>query len=172
MPATLLILPFWWINTAAMRCGYYLMRDIAMGHDADFSESRLLLRYNADLANDLGNLLNRSLNMIQKYRAGKLSRPGDATENRAHPQCRRKCLALYVERFDEFQIQSGLDAVWSLISTCNAFIDASAPWKLANSLTNPVNLIPSSTIWRSRCASSPSWFHPCSQARPWQCLGS
>ncbi len=52
---------------------YYLMSDIATGKDADFSEERLVMRYNTDLANSLGNLLNRTLNMAAKYRAGRLA---------------------------------------------------------------------------------------------------
>ena len=51
---------------------YYLMSDIATGQDADFSEERLIERYNADLANSLGNLLNRTLNMVHRYREGQL----------------------------------------------------------------------------------------------------
>src|SRR5260221_6430962 len=53
---------------------YYLMRDIITGQDADFSEARLALRYNTDLANDLGNLVNRTINMAQRYRSGTLRR--------------------------------------------------------------------------------------------------
>src|SRR5207249_11956897 len=53
---------------------YYLMSDIATGKDADFSEERLVERYNADLANSLGNLLNRTLNMAHRYRDGMLAR--------------------------------------------------------------------------------------------------
>ena len=49
---------------------YYLMSDIATGRDADFSEERLVARYNGDLANSLGNLLNRTLNMVHRYRDG------------------------------------------------------------------------------------------------------
>src|SRR5207247_8852724 len=61
------------------RCGvdafrYYLMSDIVTGKDADFSEERLVERYNADLANTLGNLLNRALNMAHKYRDGQLKK--------------------------------------------------------------------------------------------------
>src|SRR5436309_14616302 len=52
---------------------YYLISDIATGKHADFSEERLIERYNSDLANNLGNLLNRTLNMAQRYRDGKLS---------------------------------------------------------------------------------------------------
>src|SRR5439155_21567347 len=57
---------------------YYLMSDIATGKDADFSEERLIERYNADLANTLGNLLNRTLNMAWKYREGQISKVGDS----------------------------------------------------------------------------------------------
>src|SRR5262249_10339331 len=53
---------------------YYLMSDIATGKDADFSEERLIQRFNTDLANSLGNLLNRTLNMVAKYRSGILKR--------------------------------------------------------------------------------------------------
>src|SRR3984893_4038250 len=55
---------------------YYLMSDIAMGKDADFSEERLIERYNADLANSLGNLLNRTLNMAHRYREGVVKQTG------------------------------------------------------------------------------------------------
>src|SRR5207249_9911252 len=59
-------------NVEALR--YYLVSDIATGQDTDFSEERLIERYNADLANSLGNLLNRTLNMIYRYRDGKVKR--------------------------------------------------------------------------------------------------
>src|SRR5262249_36774063 len=55
---------------------YYLMTDIATGSDADFSEERLIARYNADLANSLGNLLNRTLNMAHRYRDGVVTHKG------------------------------------------------------------------------------------------------
>ena len=58
---------------------YYLMSDIVSGKDADFSEERLIERYNADLANSLGNLLNRTLNMAHRYRVGKVSGRGAGT---------------------------------------------------------------------------------------------
>src|SRR5437868_12256485 len=55
---------------------YYLMSDMALGQDADFSEERLVGRYNGDLANSLGNLLNRALNMAHRYRNGTIKRAG------------------------------------------------------------------------------------------------
>ena len=68
------------IALIADRCGpetvrYYLTSDIATGRDSDFSEERLCQRYNSDLANGLGNLLNRTLNMVNLYRGGVLKRP-------------------------------------------------------------------------------------------------
>ena len=56
---------------------YYLISDMAIGQDADFSEERLIERYNTDLANSLGNLLNRSLNMAHRYRDGLLTTSKD-----------------------------------------------------------------------------------------------
>ena len=61
------------INTASDALRYYLMSDMATGKDADFSEERLIERYNTDLANSLGNLLNRTLNMVHRYRDGRLT---------------------------------------------------------------------------------------------------
>ena len=102
---------------------YYLMSDIATGRDADFSEERLVGKYNTDLANSLGNLLNRSLNMARKYREGVL---------RAAPAPQGvDAVAGYREAMDAFQVQAGLQtaAQWSV--TCNQLVDAAAPWKLA-----------------------------------------
>src|SRR5579862_482660 len=107
---------------------YALLRDIATGHDADFSEDRLRQRYNADLANDLGNLLNRTLNMIQRYRSGVVVKSnGEGPLSGLAAQM----AGTYRQRFDEFQVHSALEAIWSFISECNAFVEKSAPWKLA-----------------------------------------
>ena len=68
---------------------YYLMSDIVSGKDADFSEERLIERYNADLANSLGNLLNRTLNMAHRYRVGKVSGRGAGTIPHLSTYCTR-----------------------------------------------------------------------------------
>lgn len=129
-------------GTAAVR--YYLMSDIATGKDADFSEERLIMRYNTDLANSLGNLLNRTLNMANKYREGRLSRfthPG-ATNVEALVD---SYVGAYRERMDgvlttvegtkekaePYQIHGALAAVFDLVNHCNQFIDAEKPWSLA-----------------------------------------
>jgi methionyl-tRNA synthetase len=111
---------------------YYLMRDIITGQDADFSEARLVSRYNSDLANDLGNLVNRSINMAQRYRSGVLRRPSvqdpdlDRIESLA-----RATITKYQEAFEQFQPHAALEAVWELVTAANALVEQKAPWKLA-----------------------------------------
>ncbi len=111
---------------------YYLLRDIATGQDADFSEERLRIRYNSELANDTGNLLNRTLNMAARYRGGKLRRlpasdPAGATLDES--ACR--VAGEYVAAMDAFQPQAALESVAHLVSEANGYVETSAPWKLA-----------------------------------------
>ncbi len=117
-------------GTDAIR--YYLMCDIATGRDADFSEERLHQRYNANLANDLGNLLNRSLSMAGRYRDGKLSskEPADERSNNLLALA-GQCACDYCGHMDQAMVSTALESVASLISECNSFVDIMAPWKLA-----------------------------------------
>lgn len=112
---------------------YYLVRDIVTGNDSDFNEKRLVQeRFNADLANDLGNLVNRTLNMNQRYREGIVRKP--ATENSdiaAAKTLVEESVAAYKTAFDRYEAHSALESVWKVISHTNKFIDAAAPWKLA-----------------------------------------
>ncbi len=110
---------------------YYLMSDIATGKDADFSEERLVLRYNTDLANSLGNLLNRSLSMAWKYRDGKLAHcsEGGLRERaehfvRAHAAC-----------FETASIDGAMSQALALATEANQFVEQNAPWKLAKLAT-------------------------------------
>ncbi|MBU3664488.1 MAG: methionine--tRNA ligase [Chthoniobacterales bacterium] len=112
---------------------YYLMRDIATGQDADFNEERLRARYQADLANDLGNLVNRTVSMTKRYRGGVLrvvpaDPSGDAVALNALGSEVAKRFDLTME---SYQVHSALEAVWELIAAANAFVESSAPWKLA-----------------------------------------
>jgi methionyl-tRNA synthetase len=117
-------------GAAAVR--YYLMSDIATGRDADFSEERLVQRYNVDLANGLGNLVNRTLNMTRKYREGapvKVVLPDDLKNHLAENVSLG--LRVYVEKMNESQIQAALEAMVQVVNRANALVDSSAPWKLA-----------------------------------------
>jgi len=104
---------------------YYLTSDIATGRDADFSEERLVLRYNTDLANSVGNLLNRSVNMAQKYRQGKLSaRSLIANATTPHVEAYRTAM-------NEFRVHQALESALAIAVECNQLIDAEKPWALA-----------------------------------------
>ena len=128
---------------------YYLMSDIAIGKDADFSEERLVERYNADLANTLGNLLNRTLNMAHRYRDGKItwiyrksSSPDDEIEEdvpEPDPSSLTITIALRPEaeefvdlitsEIDEFALSDALIWLPRFSRSCNQTIDIVAPWK-------------------------------------------
>lgn len=107
---------------------YFLMRDIRTGQDADFSEQRVRERYQSDLANDLGNLVNRSISMTQRYRQGRLVRS-------AMPmhlgQAWNGVLARYGEAMEGWRFDEALETVWGWISAANGFVESEAPWKLA-----------------------------------------
>ena len=106
---------------------YYLLSNIATGQDADFSEKRLVERYNADLANSLGNLLNRTLTMIKSYREGRLAVAKDGGL-----MARAK---YFVEAFDFCMTESFIDAAIEktiiLTTEANQFIEQTAPWRMA-----------------------------------------
>jgi methionyl-tRNA synthetase len=123
---------------------YYLMSDIVTGKDADFSEQRLITVFNAELANALGNLLNRVLAMINRYRSGRIAVPERRpTEISAFHVLITQQIDLYVQELDggglddpnieAFHIESAIRATCAICVHCNRLIDNSAPWKLAKS---------------------------------------
>jgi len=111
---------------------YYLMRDVTFGLDGDFSHAALVGRINADLANDLGNLLHRTAALVGKLAGGVVPPPGEPGE-------RERALRAFAERtavqaaddFDQFRPHRALEAIWALCGEANRFIDAAAPWALA-----------------------------------------
>ena len=112
---------------------YYLMADISTGRDADFSEERLRIRFNDELANNVGNLLNRSLNMAHRYRQGVLRRAAttDADLIALADGEAPKAVAAYTQAMEHYQIDTALEAAVGLARACNQLIESSAPWKLA-----------------------------------------
>jgi len=112
---------------------YYLMSDIHTGRDADFSEERLVQRYNSELANTLGNLLNRTLTMTAKYRGRRVAKPHDLTAFQLIPSVETLCNArrTYEEALERFAVNEALQSVLQLASLCNEFIETSKPWVLA-----------------------------------------
>jgi methionyl-tRNA synthetase len=107
---------------------YFLMREIVFGQDGSFSYDALVGRYNAELANGLGNLASRTLTMIQQYRGGVIpASEGDAAIVTAALDAIKCALTL----FNEFEFSRGLEAIWALLSAVDRFIVQQAPWKLA-----------------------------------------
>jgi methionyl-tRNA synthetase len=110
---------------------YYLISDIATGKDADFSEERLIERYNADLANNLGNLLNRTLNMAQRYRDGVVKQTGGDSPLAAQAV---DLLRNYSAAMSANEIHAALERIGEFVTACNSYIEMAAPWKLAKDL--------------------------------------
>jgi methionyl-tRNA synthetase len=111
------------------------MSDMATGQDADFSEERLIERYNAGLANTLGNLLNRSLTMIGKYRTGKLTRSESVEKYPIEEYGPRVSPTLgvieYVNAMTSHTPHLACQTVLNLALQCNQIVDAARPWALA-----------------------------------------
>ncbi len=108
---------------------YFIMREIPFGKDSDFSTERLEQRYKGDLADDLGNLLNRSLNMVIKYRNGEIPEP-DLSELTELEENANKLVYTIEERYKNFEYSQMLESIWEYIKSINKYIDTMKPWEL------------------------------------------
>jgi methionyl-tRNA synthetase len=117
-------------GTDALR--YWLLREPSRTEDVDFSVERLLARYHADLANGLGNLLQRTLSMLVRYRAGVVAAPSEPSPGAVDLSAIATTISDAVEAaLDTFDFRAALSSIWSLVTRANRFVEETAPWTLA-----------------------------------------
>ena len=111
---------------------YFLMRDMTLGRDADFSEDNLDHRYRGDLANDLGNLLHRLVNMVGRYNGGQIPSPEEPTAEET--ALRERCVALVPQALTQIEalaINGALAQIVGVVGEINGYLERTAPWKQA-----------------------------------------
>jgi len=118
------------LGTDALR--YYLLREVVFGQDGSFSFDALVQRYNADLANGLGNLASRTLTMITRYCRGEVPSPPAARTpaDNAIAETARKAIADCHTLFDQYQFSRALEAAWGLVAAVDKYIVENEPWTL------------------------------------------
>ena len=111
---------------------YFLLREIPFGQDGDFSKSAIVARVNGELANGLGNLVSRTLGMIEKYFDGKVPEPGElSSEDKNVRDKAFSMVDVFEKEMDEIAFHKALVTLWDYIADVNRYVDESAPWTLA-----------------------------------------
>ncbi len=105
---------------------YFVLREMAFGLDAGFSEDALVARLNADLANDLGNLYSRILKLIQRYYDGKIP---ESSGEEALTDVTRSAITNVIAATERFAFSEALAAIWNLVSATNKYLVTNEPWK-------------------------------------------
>ena len=120
---------------------YFLLREINLGQDGNFSRDALIKRINSDLANDLGNLLHRTLNMMQRYNGGVMGQADAPTDTDAPLLALAKAITpRYRGMMENMDINGAIKEIWQLIGRANKYIDETEPWKLAKDPANAPRL--------------------------------
>lgn len=122
---------------------YFVLREMALGQDADFSSEQFQQRYQSELGNNLGNLVNRAVSMVSRYRGGFVPQPPEHTVDPVDAALRRDLLeavTAYRAGVEKLQLHIALSDLWKGITRANQYVEESAPWKLAKDASNPQRL--------------------------------
>ena len=111
---------------------YFILREMSFGQDGTFTPEGFVERFNFDLCNDLGNLLNRTIGMINKYFGGEISSyPAEVSElDKELEEFSNNSIKQVEEQFDTYHISNAITETWNLVSRTNKYIDETAPWVL------------------------------------------
>lgn len=121
---------------------YFLMREIPHGNDGNFSHEQAIQRINADLANGLGNLAQRTLSMIHKNCDAQIPQAGELKEEDKALLIKAYTIVEHARsQFDEVKVNRALEHIWSVVGACDSYIDAQAPWKLKKTDPERMNTV-------------------------------
>ncbi|MCA9753053.1 MAG: methionine--tRNA ligase [Gemmatimonadetes bacterium] len=118
--------------TGADALRYFLIRELTYGKDGDFSWDAFIARYNAELANDLGNLVKRTTDMTARFLGGEISAGADTGKDRTGLRAdAERVTATVIRAWEDFDLSGALESTWSLVRRANQVIQEKAPWELA-----------------------------------------
>ena len=154
---------------------YFLLREIAFDNDGDFTWEKFIERYNSDLANDLGNLLHRTLNMINKYQDGGITVTSEAAE--PVDDNLKNCLLTLAEKveplMENLAFHNALAVIWEQVNRVNRYIEETSPWTLSkNNKKSRLQTVLYNTIEAIRIlATLLSPFIPTTSTKIWEQIG-
>lgn len=152
---------------------YFLVREIPFGDDGDFSRRSLIHRFNADLANDYGNLLNRTLPLVERSFQGLVPLPrGDEAEDQALRETVAEVISAVTRAVDRADLTRALIETWRILAAANKYLDDAAPWQQTHARQERVKTVLYNTLETIRIVTillSP-WL-PVAAQRVWEQLG-
>lgn len=157
---------------------YFLLREMVFGQDGNFSYGALVKRYNSDLANDYGNLVARTLTMVERYFKGEIPYPSAGADltpaDKGVAEVAKRTIASFLECFERYDFSRGLEAVWNLFAGMNKYLVETEPWALAEEESKRARL--ATVLWTAaeglRIATVLLYpVMPAAAGRVWQQLG-